>query len=245
MSRKLQFANQKAVSLIFVTAFFFYFSSEALLRQYVLSQVSSKELSVSNILARLPEGIREKVRKRILKGRLQDDLASATTDAQMISALVALASFESEEKLAQTYADIVDKYPSSPYASSAYLFFFKGDSKLKNISIDDFHAYIKCLPEIRRVHIWKSGFAKLNGNRSSTKEVIQFLEPLLDIQPKYSDYRQLYVELAEAGFQEEKKELEARARKKEDSCENLISVEQAFFQLEEKNFKNKKKKKEK
>jgi hypothetical protein len=233
--RKLQFANTKAVSLIFVTAFFFYFSSEALLRQYVLSQLGSKELSINNLLARLPEGIRENVRTRIMKARLRDELATATTDEQVIFALTSLARLDSDEELEKVYAEIIEKYPSNPQTSSAFLYFFRGDSKLKSISIDEFHAYINRLPKINRFYIWQSGISKLKGTGGQPKEAIEFLKPLLDIKPEYKDYQQLYVDLAEYAFQTEKRELETRARKLEDTCDKLITIEQAIFEEEKKN----------
>jgi len=240
LSRKLQFANKKAVSLIFVTAFFFYFTSEALLRQYVLSQIGSKELNISNLLSRLPEGIRANVRKRILKAKLQDDLNAATTDGQVIMATVSLARLESDEELEKAYVDIIEKYPSSPQASSAFLYFFRGNSKLKKISVDGFHSYINRLPKINRFFVWQSGMAKLKGTSTTAIEVIEFLKPLLDIKPEYKDYKQLYVDLAEYAFQDEHQDIENRARKLEESCEGLMTVEAAMFKEEKKQMDKKK-----
>lgn len=239
MSRKLNLSRTKAVSLIFVTAFFFYFTSEAVLRQYILSQIGSKDLSINNIITRLPEGIREDVRKRIMKGRLQDDLANAKTPSQIISASIALASLEGEEKLEQTYAIIVDKYPNSPQANSAFLYFFRGDSALKKISLKDYHAFINRMPEIPKYFAWEGGLNRIKGTNGTAKEILPYLLPLLDIKPEFRDYQRLYVELAEAAFQSENKEVEARARKMEDVCDNLKTVEQIQIEEEEKKLKTK------
>lgn len=239
MSRNLQFANKKAVSLIFVTAFFFYFSSEAFLRQYVLSQVGSKEVSINGILSRLPDKIREDVKNRIALARLKDQLDNAKTDNEVIFASLAIARMKSDEELEKEYANIIVKYPTNPESYVAYLHFFKNpDSGLKKVSVQDYHKYIDTLPEIKRFNVWYSGLNKLKGSRCTPKEAIEFLKPLLDVKPKYQDYQQLYVELAEFAFQAENKEIELSARKLEDSCEGLISLEKAMFMEEEKKHKD-------
>ena len=234
MNCKSIFADKKVVPVIFVTAFFCYFTSEAILRQYVLPQVGAKELSINNLLARLPEGIREDVRKRILKAKLVDDLNAATTDSQVIFATISLARLESDEELEKTYAEIIKKYPNNPHSSSAFLYFFRRNSKLHTVSVDEFHSYIKSLPPINRFYLWQSGTAKLKGTKASMTELMEFLTPLLDIKPDYKDYQQLYVELAELAFQNEDSDIESRARKLEEACDNLLTIEQTMFNEENK-----------
>lgn len=237
MTRKFDLTSKKAVSLIFVTAFFFYFTSESILRQFVISQMSAKEISVNSIISRLPEGIREDVKKRITKGRLQDELDAAKTPEQVISASIALASLESEQEMEKTYAMIVDKYPSNPRASTAFLFFFRGNSDLKKISVDEYRAFIGRIPDIERFYAWESGVSKIKNSGGDSTEVLEFLLPLLDYQPKFHDFQRLYVELAEAAFQSENKDVEAKARKMEDVCDKLKSLEQVMIEKEEKKLK--------
>ena len=241
MMRKLQFANTKAVSLIFVTAFFFYFSSEAFLRQYVLSQVGSKELNINGILSRLPDKIREDVKNRIAMAKLQDQLKNAKTDSEVIFASLSIARMKSDEDLEKEYARIIDKYPTHPEAYTAYLHFFMNpDTDLKKVTFKDFHDYIWRLPEIKQFAVWYSGLNKLKGSRATSKECIEYLRPLLDSNPKYNDYQQLYVELAEFAFQDGNKDIELQARKKEDSCEKLITLEKAMMEEEMKKEKEEK-----
>ncbi len=226
MLRSLALKDTKAVSLMFATVFFFYFSSEMLLRQYVLGKMTSKDMDVNKILSRLPHGIREKVRVRITKGRLKDQLAAAKTDGQYISIRIALASMETEKEMEQACFEISQGYPNNPESISSFLFFFRGRSPLRQISVGEYHDFILRLPELNRVYAWEGGLNKLKGTGASRREIIEFLHPLLNIEPNYKDYMRLYVELAESALQEDADSIENRSRKLKEACEKLPTIEQ-------------------
>jgi len=237
---KVHFSETKAVSLIVVTAFFVYFISEAVLRQYVLSQVGAKKLSINAIISHLPESIQEQVKKKITKGRLQDKLDTATTDTQIISVSIALAKLESKQKVAETYAMIVEKFPSSPRTAEALFFFFRSKSKLKHIFTKDIHNYIARLPKDDRFSVWQRGYAKLKRTHGTAEEREQFLLPLLQITPPFKDYKQLYFALIEAASDLEHLEIENKARNMVNICGKLKS---RSFIMQNKNRHNPKKKK--
>ncbi|MBN1864145.1 MAG: hypothetical protein JW808_04530 [Victivallales bacterium] len=228
MSCGLCLSDSKAVSLVLVTAFFFYFTSEMLLRQYALAGMGSKDLNVNKIITRLPEGIREKVMARITKGRLLDQLAAAKTDGEYISTRIALASMETEDVLEKTYLEISERFPNNPESMSSFLFFFRGGPRMRQVSVADYHLFIGRLPEADRYFAWEAGLSKIKGTGGDNLDRIEFLRPLLEIEPKYKDYLRLYVELTEAAFQEGATAIENRSRELEEACEKLPTLMQVM-----------------
>lgn len=226
MIYKLQFKNNRAVLTLFVTALFFYFFSESLLRQYLISGMSSDKINLDTLLMRLPGALREQVKNKILKAQLQDSYNNAKTESEIIYASMALVNFgQNQLEREKVYADLLNKYPKAQELSGLYLYFYRSKDKIKSVSDNDLHEYILLLPEVNRFSIWQGGFARLKARNGTSKDIINFLKPILESKPKYKDFSQLYLELAEAAFQAKDYDLEAKARKMEELCDSLPGIE--------------------
>jgi len=218
--------NKKAVPLLFVTAFFCYFASESGLRQAASSSMRTKGFSLDKIVTKLPEGIREKVRKQIELGRLRDQLENASTDAEIIFSSIALGHAVSKEALDKAHAEILEKYPSSPEAFSSYSYFFLApDTALTSVTMEQYRDFIEKVPEIERFNMWSSAFYKLQEKNIPAKDIFEFYSPLFEKPPKYKDYQILYVDLAELAFQNSMNDLEFKARKCDEECESLSIID--------------------
>jgi hypothetical protein len=222
LNRESKIGHKVAVTVIIVAAFCAYFISEAVLRQFVLHRAGTQSISLSNILSKLPPGVRDDVKRQITIAELKDKLRAAKTVGDKVSLSISLATVTSPEMLQETYAEILDRYPAAPEAMPAYInFLLAPATALKSISIDKYHKYIKQLREPDRCFAWSAGFSKLKSLKAKPLELIEYLRPLLDMKPKYREYQQLYLELTELAFQEEKQEMEQKARLLEEQCGKL------------------------
>ena len=223
---KLQFKNNRAVLTLFVTALFFYFFSESLLRQYLISGMSSDKINLDTLLMRLPGAMREQVKNKILKAQLQDNYNNAKTESEIIYASMALVNFgQNQLEIEKVYADLLNKYPKAQELSGIYLYFYRTKSKMKSISDNDLHEYILHLSDMKSFSIWQGGLNRLQATNGTSKDIINLLKPIVELKPKYKDFSQLYLELAEAAFQAKDYALEGKARKMEELCDSLPTIE--------------------
>lgn len=230
---KLQFKNNRAVLTLFLTALFFYFFSESLLRQYLISGMSSEKINLDTLLMRLPGALREQVKNKILKAQLQDNYNNAKTESEIIYASMVLVNFDqSQSEVEKVYADLLNKYPTAQELSGIYLYFYRTKGKIKSISYNDLHEYMKNLSDMKSFSIWQGGLSRLQATNGTFKDIINFLKPILDLKPKYKDFSQLYLELAEAAFQAKDYDFEAKARKMEELCDSLPTVESEMIKQE-------------
>jgi hypothetical protein len=205
-----------------LVVFFSYFFSEAVLRQFILHRSGTQQISLDDIIGKLPPGVRDEVTRTIRIAELKDDLKAAKTDGQKINISIQLAGMYSPQKLQEKYAEVIDEYPKAPESLQAYInFLMAPETALKSISIKQYQDFIDLLKGQDRVFAWSSGLSKLKNVKASPGDQIAFLKPLLNIKPDCREYQQLYVELRELAFQKNEKDIELRARKLEDACEEL------------------------
>jgi hypothetical protein len=209
--------------LIGIAVLVCYFFSEAVLRQFVLHRAGSQStISLSSVLGKLPPGIRDEVTRRITIAEYKDELKKAKTLPEKIRISIALAGTISPQRLQEKYAELIDKYPDLPDTLPAYVNFLRApDSALKSISIARYHEYISKLKKQNRLWAWSSGFAKLKSLNVAMSEQLFYLKPLLNIKPDCREYAELYKELTELAFEEEKQDIELNAKKLEEQCEKL------------------------
>ncbi len=223
MNLHMQTGRIKAAPLIILGAVFLaYFTSDAVLRQFVLYRAGTQSISLNAILDKLPAEIRDEVRQRILVAELKDKLLAATTDGEKILASIALAGAISDKNLQEKYAEIIDQYPTAPESAPAFInYLMAPNTALKSVSIPRYHEYIKQLHDPELFYAIDGGYSTLKSRKASQKELLAFLLPLLELKPTYREYQRLYVELAELAFQEENQYVELKARKLEESCGKL------------------------
>jgi hypothetical protein len=212
----------KAAPFILGAVFLAYFTSDAILRQFVLYRAGTQSISLNTILENVPSEIRDEVRQRILVADLKDKLLAASTDGEKISASIALAAAISDKNLQEKYAEIIDKYPSAPESAPAFIYYlYAPEPTLKSISIQRFHEYLKQLKDPDLFYAIDAGFGTLKNRKASSGELITFLLPLLEIKGQYREYQRLYIELAELAFQENNQAVELNARKLDEACGKL------------------------
>jgi len=219
---QIQSGHIKAAPFILGAVFLAYFTSDAVLRQFVLYRAGTQSISLNTILEKIPAEIRDEVRRRILIAELKDKLLAASTDGEKISASIALAGAMSEKDLQEKYAEIIDKYPSAPESAPAFInYLMAPNTALRTISIPRYHEYIKQLHDPELFYAIDGGLNTLKGKKSSSKELMTFMLPLLELKPTYREYQRLYVELSELAFQEGNQDVELKARQLEESCGKL------------------------
>ena len=222
MNWQIQSGHIKAAPFILGAVFLAYFTSDAVLRQFVLYRAGTQSISLNTILEKIPAEIRDEVRRRILIAELKDKLLAASTDGEKISASIALAGAMSEKDLQEKYAEIIDKYPSAPESAPAFInYLMAPNTALRTISIPRYHEYIKQLHDPELFYAIDGGLNTLKGKKSSSKELMTFMLPLLELKPTYREYQRLYVELSELAFQEGNQDVELKARQLEEACGKL------------------------
>jgi len=223
MAKKFTSLKQfKAVPVILVAAFVFYFCSESVLRQAALAGMVGSGMNVNRIVQRLPASIRASVSSQIELAALREKLKNAEKDRDKIFARVEIARLTSEEELEKAHIYVLNKYPSSPYASSSYLYFFRaGEKKKRSVSAEELLAYIAKLPEQERCMMWYSILMRLKSTGASPKEILAFFKQLSVSPPEYADYRELFLQLSEVAFQAANLDSETRYRELEAGCDSL------------------------
>ena len=218
----MQSGRMKAAPFILGAVFLAYFASNAILRQFVLYRAGAQSISLSTILEKLPAGIRDEVRQRVLIAELKDRLLAASTEGEKISASIALAGAISDKALQEKYAEIIDKYPSAPESAPAFInFLMAPNTALKSISIPRYHEYLKKIHDPDLFYAFDGGLNTLKSRKAANKELAAYLLPLLELKPGYREYQRLYVELSELAFQEANQDVELKARKLEEACGKL------------------------
>jgi hypothetical protein len=221
----LQAGRIKAAPFILGAVFLAYFVSDAVLRQFVLYRAGTHSISLNTILEKLPAEIRDEVRQRVLVAELKDKLLAATTDGEKITTSIALANAVSDKALQQIYAEIIDKYPSAPESVPAFAnYLMAPETALKSISIPRYHQYLKQISDPELFYAFDAGYNSLKNRKVSSKQLFEYLLPLLDLKPACREYQRLYIELSELAFQEGNQDAELKARKLDEYSGKL-----AFF----------------
>ena len=226
MIHRIQFRKNRVLLLYLAIALFLYFLSNSLLKKSLLAGMHGEKLNLDTLMLNLPSGVREKVKRKIIKAQLREDYDEATSDAEIIYATIALAKFEHPpEVLEKVYVKLLKKYPKAPQMSEAYIYFFKEKSKLISLTDSDLHEYIASLPSVDAYYMWQRCLQKMRRRKTSYLETMNFLKPLLEIKPEFKNYGRVYHILAEAAFQCNNSMIEERAGKLAESCRKMPRVE--------------------
>jgi hypothetical protein len=230
------------VVMVIAIALFFYLSSELFLRETIVAKIDRKTHNVNALISDLPPGIGEVVRKKVHRMALNNALKIAGSSDEKLRALIELAYFvantEEEQKF---YTIIIKDYKSSPRALPAYLYFLENKSKKDRISIRDYQAFIKLLPIGQRFSAWSSGYTKLQQRGIDNEGKLEFLTPLLELKPKFWDYRRLYLIIGELAQKMKRNDVVKQAELKAKFCLDLPTIDDYMLKIETEKLNKKKK----
>jgi hypothetical protein len=224
----------KAAAILFAAATVSYFIAESVLRQAALSKLASSRIGVEAIVARLPQGFRQRVRDRIEYGRLRDAVIQAKTPSAKAMAMISLAMIEKSADAAKLlYRQVLHDYPSLPESAQAYQYFLLDEGE-GGVSIPQYHAFVTGCPAEARLSIWSMGIAELERRQVPPETQQAFLRPLLEISPDCFEYQSLYKKMAaladlagDSGAYEAAAAMMAR-------CEDLPLLQELMLEREKK-----------
>jgi hypothetical protein len=216
----------KAAAILFAAAVFSYFTAESVLRQAALSKLASSSIGVEAIVARLPQGFRQRVRDRIEYARLRDAVIHAKTDSSRAMAMISLAMAETKTALAESlYERVLRDYPKLPESAPAYQYLLLRDGAEAGVSISQYHAFVAGCPPEFRLSIWLMGIGELERRQVPPETQQVFLQPLLEISPDCREYQSLYKKLVQVADLTGDAETRAAAAAMIEACEELPSME--------------------
>jgi hypothetical protein len=217
---------------ILAPAFLIYFLSESFLRQAAVASINPQTVNVSSIMSQLPANVRDSINKRIQIGYLKDAVAKAATDTDRIFALCNYAeAIENSKEKESLYSELIRKYSTSKEVSRAYIFFFMNPTASTKITIPELHKYISQFTQIDQFYMYSAALVKLRDLKTENSEQLEFLLPLLDINPEYRDFNRLYEYFSDLAVKAEKTDLYLKSKKLEED-----SIKKPFMEriIEEK-----------
>lgn len=201
--------------ITFFTALFLYFYTESLLRITVVSNVNEKDFTINKIIDFFPSSMRDDVQYQIDMFSLRDAVKDAKTDKERLMALNNMAFFiKDPAKKEKIYVDILNTYPNSPDSSDAYKYFLLQKSSAHSVSIKKYQEYAKQCPPLTQLYIWQKGWQKLKANNEKEDVQYDYLKALLDIDPQYREYHDLYKSLYYFSINNKDSEISTKAKNK-------------------------------
>jgi len=228
--------------LLFAAILALYFVSEAFLRQATVARINPAAVAMDEILAGLPDPIRNRISFRITLLQLQSSLKNAGSPGSKAAALCALASFHEAEKTGEHmpyYREVLASYKDQPEAYPVYIrFLFEPEGRNEGVTEALFHEYQKKLPAEEKFYAWTSAYNKLRGLEDeftpNADRITRFLAPLNDIpDPPFLEYSPLFAELARFARLSGRSEIAEAAMKTADQCAYKRSVTEFLMQQEE------------
>ena len=197
-----------------------YFLSDSLLREAAAKGAIDKGLRVSDVVSKLPEGVRDTVERQIDLAATRDALATAKTDRDKINALLCLGVIQGRKEFEEANAKILDEFPDSPEARSAYSFFLLArEGAPRSVSPERYRSYVtRRLPEISRVEMWRLALRRFEEVEYPPEKVFDFFAPVFERPPIYREYEVFFMELAEFAFRNDSRYWEGEAKRLEDAC---------------------------
>jgi hypothetical protein len=203
-------------------------------------------LSIDTVVAKLPEGIRESVQRKLEIARLKDQLRNVKTPEEKIFTLMALGNASSEKELESAYAEILDKYPSNPASSQAYVYFLLAPKTAKrHVSLKQFKNFISKVPDTDRLQLWLTAYSKMIDNDIPPARILAFFSPIIEHPPPFKDYKSLYLEIGDLAFQNNNPKLSLKCKSLSTACDELPAIDTVVAEREKKKKEAKKKKKAK
>ena len=187
--------SNRAVYVVLASALLLYFVSEFFLRKATVAGVVPEKVKLEEVLARLPSAISDPAIYRLDIAKLQDWVDTAQTDTERAVAVTNLAfrkkGIAEKESL---YYEVVQKYPNCHESYRAFTYFLLHEDAKRSVGVRDFQDYAMRFQQLDSFKIWQSGYSKIGKMKLAAKAKMDFLRPLLSINPEYRDYYSLYDE---------------------------------------------------
>ena len=205
---------KKKTGLFFliVPVFLLYFVSEAFLRCAAVANINPEKVNLDKILNELPDSIRDIVTYRIIHTDLTNALAKATDEEEKLSLLAQLGDYSRDLKEKENIFRLLrGRYSQRPQSAVAYVYYLLRKDSPDQISVPEFHQYLKKFPQLDQYNIWAMALNRLSALKVSEPEKMNFMLPLLDLKPEYRDYSIFYTELVRLGTKYRKPQIANRA----------------------------------
>ena len=163
---------KKKTGLFFliVPVFLLYFVSEAFLRCAAVANINPEKVNLDKILNELPDSVRDIVTYRIIHTDLTNALAKATDEEEKLSLLAQLGDYSRDLKEKENIFRLLrGRYSHRPQSAVAYVYYLLRKDSPDQISVPEFHQYLKKFPQLDQYNIW--AMHKMNmTSPSSTSE---------------------------------------------------------------------------
>ena len=197
---------------LIVPVFLLYFVSEAFLRCAAVANINPEKVNLDKILNELPESVRDIVTYRIIHTDLTNALAKATDEEEKLSLLAQLGEYSRDLKEKENIFRLLrGRYSHRPQSAAAYVYYLLRKDSPDQISVPEFHQYLKKFPQLDQYNIWAMALNRLSALKVSEPEKMNFMLPLLDLKPEYRDYSIFYTELVRLGTKYRKPQIANRA----------------------------------
>ena len=197
---------------LIVPVFLLYFVSEAFLRCAAVANINPEKVNLDKILNELPESVRDIVTYRIIHTDITNALAKATDEEEKLSLLAQLGDYSRDLKEKENIFRLLrGRYSHRPQSAAAYVYYLLRKDSPDQISVPEFHQYLKKFPQLDQYNIWAMALNRLSALKVSEPEKMNFMLPLLDLKPEYRDYSIFYTELVRLGTKYKKPQIANRA----------------------------------
>lgn len=239
------------IFIAMISAFFFYFVSEAVLRQAVVAHLNPKKYNTETVISLMPASLRDSLNYKFTHTALGNAVAAAKTPKEKVSAMALLAMFTKDASEAdRLYADILRLSPSAIEAQRAYINFLLRDrnasspsaSKPKNampsISLRQLQDYMKPFTQEQRFNIWADAVNKINAMKPPIpdSEILDFLMPILSEKAEFRDYSILYAEISKIARRNGKTDIERKADELADEARFCTSIMEHLSRISEEEY---------
>ena len=218
---------------LIVPVFLFYFVSEAFLRCAAVANINPEKVNLDKILNELPDSVRDIVTYRIMHTDLTNALAKATDEEEKLSLLAQLGDYSRDLKEKENIFRLLrGRYSHRPQSAAAYVYYLLRKDSPDQISVPEFHQYLKKFPQLDQYNIWAMALNRLSALKVSEPEKMNFMLPLLDLKPEYRDYSIFYTELVRLGTKYKKPQIANRADALIDECRLHDSIVEVLMERE-------------
>lgn len=238
------------IFIAMVSAFFFYFVSEAVLRQAVVAHLNPKKYNTETVISLMPASLRDSLNYKFTLTALRNAVAAAKTPREKVSAMASLAMFTKDASEAdRLYSGILKISPSLIESQKAYINFLLRDrnasssaSKSKNtmpsISLRQLQDYMKPFTQEQRFNIWADAVNKINAMKPPLpdSEILDFLMPILSEKAEFRDYSILYAEISKIARRNGKTDIERKADDLADEARFCTSIIEHLSKISEEEY---------
>jgi hypothetical protein len=218
---------------LIVPVFLLYFVSEAFLRCAAVANINPEKVNLDKILNELPDSVRDIVTYRIMHTDLTNALAKATDEEEKLTLLAQLGDYSRDLKEKENIFRLLrGRYSHRPQSAAAYVYYLLRKDSPDQISVPEFHQYLKKFPQLDQYNMWAMALNRLSALKVSEPEKMNFMLPLLDLKPEYRDYSIFYTELVRLGTKYRKPQIANRADALIDECRLHDSIVEVLMERE-------------